>query len=211
MEGKSHRIGGVVAMLGTYEYLRVTGGLIQDIHPLVQLAVMYPASSFGAQFPDLDHHKGSIPIKTPAGDFAHKILHLTKPKHRSWQTHSILVTGGAIALLLSLVNLWEVYGGANLVEIMIVKLILYGFLIGVASHLVLDVLTPKGIWLIPGFRIRLVPKSSFFSTGNTWEVKICRNIMYGISYILVLLIFLNIIGFDLTDITYKYITTDLFG
>ena len=48
MEGKSHRVGGVLVALGGYYMLKQQGYLIEGVTPLVQLAIIYPFSIVGA-------------------------------------------------------------------------------------------------------------------------------------------------------------------
>lgn len=170
---RTHKAGGALAMVVAFEAMRKHGMLIPDINPYIQLLVMYPASSWGSTAPDLDHHWGSVKEKTPFNMLVHKILHLTEPAHRSWQTHSILVTGGLCALLYSLV-MWgdKIWGTGSLgsFDWIIIRLVTVGFLVGVASHLFLDCMSTAGIWSHPGgFKIRIVPHSSFFATDSKWE------------------------------------------
>ena len=106
-------------------------------------------------------------------------MHLTNPHHRSWQTHSILVTGGFCFLMWSIVNLCYVLYG-NTTTILLLRLMIVGLTVGVVSHLVLDVLTTAGIHTIPGKKLRLVPKSSMFATGTPWESFIMKLLCLGI-------------------------------
>lgn len=164
----THKAGGAVAMLLAYGYMRGEGYLVEGIHPLMQLAIMYPSASFGSTLPDLDHHWGSVKEKTPFNYIVHKVLHLTNPKHRSWQTHSVLVTMGMCYLMWELLNLYIVIKGES-TTLTLLKLMLLGLSVGVGSHLMLDAITRSGIYIIPTKKIRLVPDSSKFSTGTGWE------------------------------------------
>lgn len=210
MMGDTHRWGGTVFMLGTFEYMRQHGMLMPEVHPLVQLAVMYPASSFGAIMPDLDHHEGSIPSKTPFALVFHKVLHLTKPKHRSWQTHSWLVTGSFMFLLYALVlygtNTW---GGTDWV---IMRLIIYGFIVGWLSHMILDMLSPQGVWLYPGLKVRFVPKAKYFATGGPWEVTVVKNAMKLLcAYFALTLAVYSIWDIEITTLIIDWISTKING
>lgn len=182
-------------MVLAFEAMRQNGMLIPDVNPYIQLLVMYPASSWGATAPDLDHHWGSVKEKTPFNMLVHKILHLTDPSHRSWQTHSILVTGGLCALLYSLV-MWgdRIWGTGSLgsFDWIIVRLITVGMLVGVASHLFLDMMSTAGIWSYPGgFKLRIVPATPFFATDSKWET-----FVYYACIITTVLVVLNIgLGF----------------
>lgn len=95
----------------------------------------------------------------------HKLIHLSNPKHRSWQTHSVLVTGGFLFLLYAMVsagNLLFHTMGLSHTDWIILRMLVYGLILGVSSHLVADLLNPQGIHLIPGYKVRLVPKTHFF-------------------------------------------------
>lgn len=197
MMGKTHRAGGVVFMLGAFEIMNAQGMLLPDVNPFVQLAVMYPASQWGSTFPDLDHHWESVGAKTPFNKLVHFLLHLTQPKHRSWQTHSIFFTGGLLALIYALVLLGNAtYGELGSTDWVIIRLITVGVIVGVASHMFLDFINPSGIHLYPGFKIRAVPKTAFFATGGRWET-----IVYYVCMVVSMVFLINIIlegGFDIS-------------
>jgi membrane-bound metal-dependent hydrolase YbcI (DUF457 family) len=144
-----------------------------------------------------DHHWGSVGSKSPVNKLVHFLLHLSRPKHRSWQTHSLLVTGGLLFLLYSLVMLGDsMFLTASAYDWLILRLLTVGLILGIASHLFLDFINPSGIHLYPGFKIRLVPRLSFFSTGGPWETYIIYNLCLIISGIA----FLSIVSgqFDMT-------------
>lgn len=204
MEGKSHRVGGVLAALGGYYMLKEQGFLIEGVTPLVQLAIIYPFSIVGSLLPDQDHHEESAPMKDVISLTFCKILHLTTKtrkrmkasgvsekntlyrllgifdaKHRSWQTHSDLSFFLICWMLLSIMSS---SGGLLTAEGIIIKLISIGLVLGLLSHLVLDMLTPSGVWclLFVGLnkligrrvlpeKIHFVPNRKFFATGGTWE------------------------------------------
>ncbi len=169
---RTHKAGGALGMLISFELMRQHNMLIPDLNHFVQLAIMYPASSWGATAPDLDHHWESVKEKTPFNMLAHKLLHLSQPKHRSWQTHSLLVTGGLLFLIYTLVLLGDslfLSAGLNSYDWVIIRLIVMGVIVGVASHLILDAMSTAGIHIIPGYKLRFVPKSSFFATDSYWE------------------------------------------
>lgn len=188
MEGKTHRLGGVLCALIGYSVLDSKGLLIDGVNPLLQLTVFYPFALYGSVVSDLDHGWQSAPEKDPVSFVINKVLHLTTgirkktgrkvsplgifdAKHRSWQTHSDLF----LAVLVSLF-VWMLNGSADSINGVIFRLVATGFIMGVISHLILDSLTPEGIWfIIPSIirrkkvAFRLVPKSKFFSTGGSWE------------------------------------------
>jgi len=202
MQGRTHRVGGVLCALLGYTFLEAKGMLIPDVEPLVQLTVVYPFAMYGAVVSDLDHHWESTPSKDPISWLINKILHLTskKPmrskildvfdaKHRSWQTHSDLLLLLSVGLIIYLM-----VSPAVSITSIILKLIFLGFSVGVVSHLLLDAITPEGIWLIGPSIIKkkrvslsLVPHTKFFSTGGAWE-RLVRMIMWGV--IIVLLVYI---------------------
>lgn len=204
MEGKSHRVGGVLAALGGYYILKEQGFLIEGVTPLVQLAIIYPFSIVGSLLPDQDHHDNSAPMKDVISMSFCKVLHLTTglrkrmlsmgvsekaiwyrllgifdARHRSWQTHSDLSFAVVCLLLLRLMS---GSGGLLTAEGIVLRLISMGLVLGLISHLVLDMLTPSGVWFLGGVlvnklvghrvlpeKIRFVPNSKFFATGGKWE------------------------------------------
>lgn len=177
MLGKTHKAGGALAMLISYLYMQQEGLLMDDIHPIIQLMVMYPASSWGSTASDLDQNANAIPDRTPVSYAIHNLLHITKCKHRSWQTHSIAVTGGFCTLLLLAVEILSNYNILSVGSISILRLLITGFSVGVFSHLILDSLTMAGIWLLPKVHFRLVPPTKTFGTGTTYET-VVRVIIY---------------------------------
>ena len=187
MQGKTHRIGGVLCALTGYTILQSSGNLLPNVEPLVQLAVIYPFAVYGSVVSDLDHNWNSAPSKDPVSWCINKVLHLTTgirqktkktnplfsifdAKHRSWQTHSDLFL--LLFILLGfIVGLCG--GGVADANGTVLKLISLGLILGVISHLILDALTPEGIWCIGLTAIRrkkvsfrLVPKSKFFANGG---------------------------------------------
>ncbi len=209
MQGNTHRVGGMLCALAGYTILEDKGMLIRDVNPILQLTIMYSFAIYGSVFPDLDHHEESIPTHDIVSVVINKILHATSDmrrasksklspflsifdaRHRSWQTHSDLFL--ALCLFLSFNYIDSQVTTANGV---IAKLIFTGFILGVVSHMVLDMLTPEGVWCI-GLKciseatgrdnlpkkIHLVPKSRFFATGGAWE-KLIRYIMWVACFII---------------------------
>ena len=203
MTGKTHRVGGMLCVLGGFTYLESKGLLLRNVNPLLQLTVMYPFALYGSIVSDLDHNANSIPSKDIVSVAVNRVLHLTSglnestggrnkmfgildAKHRSWQTHSDLFL---VALMYALYQMVMETKLAT-VESVIWSLVGMGFVLGVISHLVLDMITPEGIWsiLLVGVgrvtgnkvmpkKLRLVPDSKFFSTGGPWE-SLVRNILW---------------------------------
>lgn len=205
LQGKTHRLGGVLSAMLGYTFMEANNMLLPDVNPILQLAVIYPFAMYGSVVSDLDHSWKSSPSKDPVSKGINSILHLSSnapkvsgnkfsllnifdAKHRSWQTHSDIFL---ILLVGVVVSLW---GGVSDINGIIFKLIMLGLSLGVASHLLLDSLTPEGIWfLIPSIikkekvTFRLVPKSEFFATGGPWE-RLVRAILWFLITILAIYI-----------------------
>ena len=185
MLGKTHHAGGTVAALLAFEIMRANGWLIPDCNETIQLLMMYPFASFGSIFPDLDQNDDAQPSKDPVAIAINKVLRLTGAKHRSWQTHSLLVTGGFCFLLFALVFFGNAFlGVTGAIDWAFLRLASIGFIAGILSHLILDAFSMAGIHVWPGFKVRFVPKSSAFKTGGKWETIV----FYVLIVILVLLI-----------------------
>lgn len=211
MTGKTHRVGGVLCVLGGYLLLESRGMLLGNVSPLVQLAVMYPFAVYGSTVSDLDHDWSCSPSKDVVSMFINKILHLSKnviegfrgnpvayrflsifnSKHRSWQTHSDLFLVVMVLVTCSLLN-----SSSSSVDTAIIRLVFTGLILGIISHLLLDMLTPEGIWCFMKIgigkltnnkyirrKISLVPNTRFFRTGGAWE-EIVRNVMGVICIVL---------------------------
>lgn len=188
MLGRTHRAGGTFAMLLTFTIMKHKGLLLPEVNDLVQLGIMYPICSWASIAPDLDHGADSIPDKDPVSILINKLLKLSGAKHRSWQTHSLLVTGGFLFILYMLINMYSKYSGGQSIDWMILRLLLIGFSVGVLSHLILDMFSTAGVHIWPGFKMRFVPKTSAFSTGSTWE-----KIVFGILITGIIVMTLNLI------------------
>ena len=180
MQGSTHRVGGALALLAGYSLLEANNMLLEEVNPVLQLAVMYPFALYGSILPDLDHGENSIPAKDPLSIVINKLLHVGKSgsflnaKHRSWQTHSLLMLTLFSSIFAASMGTLTGADGA------ILRLMLVGLSFGVISHLILDMLTPEGIWLLSGSVVRskktkvsLVPRSKFFTTGGTFERIVC--------------------------------------
>lgn len=212
MTGETHRAGGAVISVVGFLMLRQHSLLLPDVNEGLQLLVMYPFTMWGSVASDLDHHWDSCPAKDAPSWCINKALHLGTPvrkardslingkkgigykllgildaSHRSWQTHSDLTLLSIIFLL------WSVMTTKHGTDLAILSLILTGIGLGVVAHLILDILTPQGIWsclfvginklislvlhkdviLLPE-KIHLVPNIGFFATGGMWETAIRR-------------------------------------
>ena len=211
MLGKTHHAGGTVAALLAFEVMRTKGWLIPDCNEFIQLLMMYPFASFGSIFPDLDQNDDAQPSKDPIALAIHKILRVTGAKHRSWHTHSLLVTGGFCFLLFALVFLGNsLIGVTGAIDWACLRLATIGFVCGVMSHLILDAFSIGGIHIWPGFKLRFVPKNSAFKTGGKWEkcvfivliVILC--LLVGKIFVLELIHFIQGLNFDLSFLTEWY-------
>lgn len=203
MQGKTHRIGGALCALTGFTILEANNMLIPEVNPVLQLAVMYPFALYGSIVPDLDHNWNSAPAKDPISKGINTLLHLATgirkksgkksipvlsvfdAKHRSWQTHSDL-----FLFLFIILGIWVGNSGISNVNGVIFKLVMFGFVLGLISHLVLDAITPEGIWcIIPSVirrkkvTFRLVPRTKFFATGGPWE-SIIRTLMWVVIILL---------------------------
>lgn len=174
MNHLTHKAGGTLGMLIVFDVMKKHGMLVQNINPYIQLLVMYPAASWGSTAPDLDRPKSKNADQTPVSMVMERFLQLINARHRSWQTHCLVITGG---LALAFPVILELCGvKLNTLDLCILRLLIYGLTTGIISHLVLDAITPEGVHFIPNVKLRLVPKLSFFSTGGLWE-KLVRTVI----------------------------------
>lgn len=210
MTGKTHRVGGVLCVLAGFSYLQYKGLLLNNVNDILELTIMYPFAIYGSTFSDLDHNAHSAPSKDLVSIIINRFLHLTTKlhettgkaifgildaKHRSWQTHS------EVFLLLLLFGLKKVISSGletrNPLEYSMIALIGVGFILGVISHLILDMLTTEGIWslilviigkILPHGgsipkKLSIVPHTKVFHTGGRWET-IVRWVLVAISVVL---------------------------
>ena len=221
MQGNTHRIGGVLCCLGGYTLLNQRGMLLADVNPLIQLAVMYPFAVYGSVLPDLDHSWHSSPCVDVVSYGINKVLHLTTPivkrtndnslimslfnaKHRSWQTHSDL-----FLVLMIFGSNWLLGIDVTTADLAILRLISIGLILGVVSHLILDMLTPEGVWSVFKCTLRtvtkykkvknkisFVPNTSFFRTGGSWE-SLVRRILWLMCILLVINIAMSFSSYEL--------------
>lgn len=210
MTGKTHILGGTLSCLSGFILLNHKGMLLSDVNPLLQLTMMYPYAIFGSLAPDLDHHWESAPCKELVGKSINSILHLSTPlrkkgiklplmgifdaKHRSWQTHSDLFMLVCFLLCRSFV-----FGSVSDANGILLKLMLTGLILGLFSHMVLDMLTRQGLHslLFKGInklvnlhlseKLRLVPNSEKFSTDSKWE-NFIRVLLWGMCFVLMLIV-----------------------
>lgn len=209
MTGKTHRLGGVVVCLGGFLALKETNMLIPNVDPMLQLAVIYPFAIYGSIVSDLDHHWQSAPSKDPISWIVNKLLHMApnskntflNAKHRSWQTHSDL-----FLVLMILAGVFMFNSSYNSFDQALIRLIFIGLIFGIISHLILDMLTPQGIWsvLLVGIKnllgvkrmqvkLDLVPNTPYFATDGPWE-HLVRAILWIISLALLGVILAGTLG-----------------
>lgn len=186
MMGKTHKAAGALGMLLAFGFLESKGYLLADVHPLVQLMVMYPACSWGSTAPDLDQGADAIPEKTPVSMLIHKLIHIGKVRHRSWQTHSPWMFLLICALLWSGWFALVHFGIGSDFDLIILRLILTGFSVGFATHLIADAFTYQGIPLGNKKWLRLVPHTDTFKTNTKYET-VVRYLIYVC--IIVLIVF----------------------
>lgn len=218
MTGKTHRVGGMLCCIAGYSMMQDKGMLLGNVSPVLQMSIMYPFAIYGSMVSDMDHNWDSAPCKDVFSWFIWRILHastwirkkfgktkfykkhkmlfgLLDSRHRSWQTHSDLFL--ALMLIGSILCLKIPVASANAV---ILVLIFEGLLLGVFSHLFLDLITPEGIYSFvltiiskvfgakKGLKhIHLVPNKGFFATDSDespWERNI-RKLMWILCFVLI--------------------------
>lgn len=186
----THKAGGALFALAGFEIISKHTNLISpEIAPWLALMLMYPASSFGSTLPDLDHNWSNVKEHTPLNWLINKAIHLTGPRHRSWQTHCWVITAILITLLYVFLGLWRAKGwfDTSQTTISILYLLVTGLSLGITSHLFLDMFTRAGCWLIPGVKVRFVPNDEKFSCSgdSTYEI-VWRMILYILDALLLI-------------------------
>ena len=147
---------------------------ITEINYYISLPILLMTSKSGALFPDVDHSWQNVKEKTVINKIINTIIHITKGKHRSWQTHSIDIMLWFTSLSYILPQYLYKTNKISLVNKEVLLLLLLGFSSGWISHLFSDMLTHAGVRLlffIPK-KVAVVPKSIGglkFNTGNVWE------------------------------------------
>ena len=124
MNGKSH------ITFGLGSYLLAGALLPEESFPLEEWLIFTPVAIIGALFPDLDHHNSKI-----KPNLLIKVLTvpLTVFGHRTW-SHSIAIMLAMSALFFAIPEQFH--------------LVLIAFLVGYASHIVGDWMTPAGVTLL---------------------------------------------------------------
>lgn len=128
MVGKTHAIGGVAAALATANFIPA---FRPNTVGLYGTAIFVAAASFGALLPDVDTN-GTI-SHYPGFNLCHLFCKLLRVKHRG-VTHSLLFA--LVFFVLGIIT-GKTLGTAGF-------LIGAGITVGVFSHIILDMLNPKG-------------------------------------------------------------------
>ena len=215
MTKKTHQAGGMLVSILGFAILKENGLLLPDVNEGLQWLVMYPFTMWGSTASDLDHHWDSCPSKDYPSKLVNTALHITRPvkkymdgtltesqkrgniiykladllnaSHRSWQTHSDFTLFAMLAILMKIMS--GAFVQFSAVDNIIATLVLTGLSLGIIAHLILDSITPDGIWVmvlvilekflkmfnprinIPK-KIHLVPRKEYFATGGKWEMRV---------------------------------------
>lgn len=182
MMGHTHSRGGEVAALAGFYVLAKNDMLVPGVHPLLQLAIIYPFALYGSKMPDMDHHWGSVPYRDLFNWMVWKVMHPFMPsitmkngtkeqqkarserarsgfkgkfraKHRSAITHSDLTLATCLGLTWYFAAAPGSADDITGVQSALVALVGVGFSLGIAAHLFLDGITPEGIWSVPSVLI----------------------------------------------------------
>ena len=207
MTKKTHESGGMLFSVIGFYLLSSRNLLLSDVNMVLQWLIIYIFCQWASTISDNDHHWASCPHRDFLGFIFYFTIHIGSPilkllvrcgvsktskiykffsifsaRHRSWQTHSDLTLFCVVYCLFKIMR-GEILQ-LNAVDTAIASLVLTGISMGVLAHLVLDAITPKGIWLfIPMVinlfmegnkkpmieKLVLVPKTEYFSTGGSWE------------------------------------------
>lgn len=215
MTKKTHQAGGMLVSILGFAILRKNGLLLPDVNEGLQWLVMYPFTMWGSTASDLDHHWDSCPSKDYPSRLVNMALHITRPvkkymdntltesdkkhnviykladvlnaSHRSWQTHSDFTLFAMLAILFKIMSGQFVQFSA--VDNILATLVLTGLSLGIIAHLILDSITPEGIWIMglvilekilrifnPRIniqkKIHFVPRKEYFATGGKWEMNV---------------------------------------
>lgn len=174
MTKQTHSSGGFLIALITLNAFIMNYLIKYNIsYGLLSIAIYFYASHIGSLFPDIDM-KGSFISKS------HPLIHKIFGKrfrHRGF-THSLLAM---IILYIFIKNFIQISN-----EDIIIISMCYGFFIGYASHLILDLITKEGVELLYPFKINI---SIFFIKTNSNGEKIFNKFL---KFIILMYIFYNI-------------------
>lgn len=174
-----------------------------DINYWLTIPILAVTGKEFARLVDADHGNwASVPDHTPFYWFFNKGLVMLGSKHRSVQTHSIDICLIFLGMSIAVSMGFERFNWIPHIDAQVISLIGIGGGLGWLSHLVADMLTPNGVWLIAARgkrrsnRIALTPRSSkyvpffrkiSFSTGGTWE-DIVRRLMFATDIIIIIFV-----------------------
>lgn len=174
MTKQTHSSGGFLIALITLNAFIMNYLIKYNIsYGLLSIAIYFYASHIGSLFPDIDM-KGSFISKS------HPLIHKIfgkRLRHRGF-THSLLAM---IILYIFIKNFIQISN-----EDIIIISMCYGFFIGYASHLILDLITKEGVELLYPFKINI---SIFFIKTNSNGEKIFNKFL---KFIILMYIFYNI-------------------
>lgn len=188
MQGKTHRDAGILVVVLGFVLARYLGIVGSGYLGLQHFILMYPFGFAGSQISDQDMHPGSVPMRDPFSLGLSYLIRRTGGRHRSMHTHS------EVSLLIVFSMYWLSRGG-------ILEFAMLGFLLGFISHLLMDLLNSSGIPSVllsylarllgkkgKVVRVRLVPRTPFFSTGGDFEAIVDMIIRFvgGIMFFVVL-------------------------
>ena len=163
MTWKEHKPNGVA--LGLLSTPVIYNTLATDeINYVLCLGLSVFFAGYGAIFPDFDIPPAEGKSREPLiNRFFRYLFKLLGFKHRSWQTHSVLISPIPWVILLILAR----RGITTTTNSILLTWISIGMLIGLFSHLLLDSMTSKGIHIIPNKKFYLFGKGKGFVTGET--------------------------------------------
>lgn len=160
MKGKTHVIGGLALGYLAFENIEILNVNL-DVKTVFITANI--GLIIGALLPDIDHEESMLSLRIKPISFITSKLF----KHRV-QTHSIIGSISMILLIGTILNLLRIEGPVKLI-------FLKALSIGIASHILFDMLTFKGVALFYPFtkkRIRLIRNLYIPSTveWGVWEI-----------------------------------------
>lgn len=189
---KTHRQIAKVASLaslsiGVYSGLlsintKSAGGLVSTV---VGLGLVYGASLFGAEYPDLDHLKSGPANKNIINKIISRILvKIFRLKHRSRVTHSLDINTILGIILIGLFRqlVLSIDKMSHDISIYLLNLgfmTIIGWLLGVYSHILADMFTEGGAYIsafLPN--IRLVPSNINILGFRPFKGKFTTNSKY---------------------------------
>lgn len=155
--------------------------------------------------PVQDGMEKTLPQSARKNNLVYKFACLFNASHRSWQTHSDLTLFCMVGLFNAIIG--GKFSSLGAVDVSILSLVLMGLCLGIVAHFILDVITPEGVWLtglvllekflrvfnprisIPK-KLHLVPHSSFFATGGSWE-EFIQKVLKALTFIMLAWFLLN--------------------